>query len=82
MLIIFIADEEKRIIKKGMEELQNATCMVFKERTTQTAYISYKNDKTGCWATTGYQGAKQAVNMAKDCFGDVIIWKLSSFSKT
>lgn len=68
------AEREKSIIKKGMEEIQNATCIVFKERTNENAYISYKNDKPDCWATLGYQGAKQAVNMARDCFSqpDVI----------
>jgi Astacin (Peptidase family M12A) len=54
-----------------MEELQNATCIVFKPRTTETAYISYKNDIPGCSATTGYQGQKQMVNMAPACFEDV-----------
>jgi Astacin (Peptidase family M12A) len=67
----FSADVEKNIIKKGMEEIQNETCIAFKPRTTETAYMSYKNDKSGCFATAGYQGKKQEVNMAKDCFEDV-----------
>jgi len=66
------ADAEKAIIVKGMAEIQNVTCLLFKPKTNEVGYISYKNNAAGCWATVSYQGAKQAVNMAKDCFSDVI----------
>jgi Astacin (Peptidase family M12A) len=55
-----------------MEIIQNETCIVFKERSSETAYISFKNDESGCFATAGYQGKKQEVNMGSGCFGKVI----------
>jgi len=71
-LFVIVAEVEQEIILRGMSEIQNATCIIFVEKTTETGYISYKNDEAGCWATAGYQGTAQTVNMADDCFGDVI----------
>lgn len=56
-----------------MQEIQTETCIEFKERTTETAYMSIKNDNADCWAIAGYQGKKQAVNMGPDCFGSDVI---------
>ncbi|XP_059474262.1 hatching enzyme 1.2-like [Neocloeon triangulifer] len=61
---------EKGIIKKGMQEIQNTTCIKFIERTTEAAYINIKNDVAGCFATSDYQGTKQDLNLEKNCFGD------------
>jgi Astacin (Peptidase family M12A) len=54
-----------------MEIIQNETCIVFKERSSETAYINYKNDDDACNAITGYQGKKQKVNLGPDCFENV-----------
>jgi len=48
-------------------QIENATCLTFVERTTETAYITIKNDEVGCWAIVGYQGEKQEINLENGC---------------
>ncbi|XP_059474603.1 uncharacterized protein LOC132196153 [Neocloeon triangulifer] len=63
-------DAQKAIITKGMQQIQSVTCIKFVARTSETAYISIQNTASGCWATAGYQGTKQALNLASDCYAD------------
>jgi hypothetical protein len=76
----FSADAtEKALIEKALKEIENATCISFKPRTTEAAYVNVKNDEDGCWAGLGYSGGKVDLNMWNNCFGDVLIKLLVAF---
>jgi len=63
LILVFEGAAQKEVIKTGLDEMKNATCIIFKERTTETAYVNVKNNDLGCYAVTGYYGIKQDLNL-------------------
>jgi Astacin (Peptidase family M12A) len=44
------------------------TCLKFVARTSETAYVSVKNNITdGCWAELGFLGRRQEINLGDGC---------------
>ncbi|CAB3367981.1 Hypothetical predicted protein [Cloeon dipterum] len=57
------ADERKYYLI-AMEIIANATCIKFKERTTEVGYVNLINSNPkGCYSVAGYQGTKQDLNI-------------------
>ncbi|XP_065334978.1 zinc metalloproteinase nas-1-like [Cloeon dipterum] len=51
--------------------MMNATCLKFRAKTdADTAFVTIRNNDTGCYGGYGYTGDKVVVNLASDCYGD------------
>ncbi|XP_027042927.1 zinc metalloproteinase nas-4-like [Pocillopora damicornis] len=60
-------DVAKSVIAAAIEEWTNKTCLQFKERTSERAYVTFRIG-SGCSASVGYQGYQQFVNLAPGCW--------------
>jgi len=60
------------MMKLGMQQIQNETCIYFDPRTNETDYVSFTNkDNKGCMSSVGMVGSKQLIHLARGCFSDV-----------
>ncbi|XP_078360405.1 hatching enzyme 1.2-like [Oculina patagonica] len=55
------------LFNKALAEWEHQTCIKFKQRTTETAYILFTYGK-GCYSYVGYQGNKQTLSLGLDCW--------------
>ncbi|KAM4608571.1 hatching enzyme 1.2 [Polymixia lowei] len=53
---------EQKAIKKGMENLEEGTCVRFVTRTHQRDYLDIQ-PKSGCWSYLGARGGRQTVSL-------------------
>ncbi|KAM8857123.1 uncharacterized protein ACB058_008903 [Synchiropus picturatus] len=61
------SEMDKKIIKKGMENIEKGTCVRFVPRTHQRDFIDIQ-PKSGCWSYLGSRGGKQTVSLRDpDC---------------
>ncbi|XP_053733833.1 hatching enzyme 1.2 isoform X1 [Synchiropus splendidus] len=61
------SEMDKKIIKKGMENIEKGTCVRFVPRTHQRDFIDIQ-PKSGCWSYLGSRGGKQTVSLRNpDC---------------
>lgn len=61
-----IADEEQvETIKRGLEELMEKTCLVFREydELLDMDYVEVEGDDSGCWSYVGRHGGGQVINL-------------------
>lgn len=68
-----IGNDDVEIIQQAFYEYHKNTCIKFiPRRSTDSNYISIKNDQTGCWSSVGRIGGRQDVNfMSPDCLETV-----------
>ncbi|XP_037542854.1 high choriolytic enzyme 1 [Nematolebias whitei] len=58
---------ETKLIKKGMDNIEDVTCVRFVPRTHQRDYIDIQ-PKSGCWSYLGSRGGRQTVSLQNpDC---------------
>ncbi|KAJ7393818.1 hypothetical protein OS493_003484 [Desmophyllum pertusum] len=55
------------LLNNQMAVWEEKTCIKFKTRTTEKAYIMFTYGK-GCYSYVGYQGNKQTLSLGKDCW--------------
>ncbi|CAL8321633.1 unnamed protein product [Merluccius merluccius] len=55
-------EAETKVIKKGMENLEEGTCVRFVPRTHQRDYLDIQS-KSGCWSYLGVRGGRQTVSL-------------------
>ncbi|XP_068602031.1 hatching enzyme 1.2 [Brachionichthys hirsutus] len=56
------SEMEAKMIKKGMENIEDGTCVRFVPRTHQRDYIDIQS-KSGCWSYLGARGGRQTVSL-------------------
>ncbi|XP_028847000.1 high choriolytic enzyme 1 [Denticeps clupeoides] len=58
---------DRRTIKKGMQLIENDTCVRFVPRTHQRDYLDLQ-PKSGCWSYLGVRGGRQTISLqTPDC---------------
>ncbi|XP_067264867.1 hatching enzyme 1.2 isoform X1 [Chanodichthys erythropterus] len=63
------SEEEVKNIKKGMELIEQDTCVRFVPRTHQRDYLDIQ-PKTGCWSYLGARGGRQTISLqTPECTG-------------
>ncbi|MEQ2229332.1 hypothetical protein ILYODFUR_017780 [Ilyodon furcidens] len=61
------SDIETKLIKEGMDNIEDSTCIRFVPRTHQRDYIDIQ-PKSGCWSYLGSRGGKQTLSLQNpDC---------------
>ncbi|KAJ3591738.1 hypothetical protein NHX12_006870 [Muraenolepis orangiensis] len=55
-------ETETKVIKKGMENIEEGTCVRFVPRTHQRDYLDIQS-KSGCWSYLGVRGGRQTVSL-------------------
>ncbi|XP_078371488.1 blastula protease 10-like [Oculina patagonica] len=67
--VLFLASDSRAVaaIKAGLEEWTTKTCIRFKKRTNEDAFIAFKRG-SGCSSYVGRTGRRQYVNLARGCW--------------
>ncbi|XP_022804319.1 zinc metalloproteinase nas-14-like [Stylophora pistillata] len=55
-------------INQGMEEWTTKTCIRFKRRTNERAYVEFTLRNGGCYSSVGRTGRPQVINLAPGCW--------------
>ncbi|KXJ72215.1 hypothetical protein RP20_CCG018582 [Aedes albopictus] len=57
-------DEEELVILKALKEYHNKTCIKFRPyHKTDTNYVVFRSNASGCWSSVGMQSEGQIVNL-------------------
>ncbi|XP_039291931.1 zinc metalloproteinase nas-13 [Nilaparvata lugens] len=60
-------EEEIQRIKKAMAEIENSSCVKFKEYSEgDKDYVLIENDESGCWSYIGRIGSRQKLNLNRE----------------
>ncbi|KAJ7385144.1 Meprin A subunit beta [Desmophyllum pertusum] len=60
------------VIQSAMREWEQKTCVRFKKRTTEKAYVSFFRG-SGCWSYVGRTGSKQQLSLSSGCWHHGIV---------
>ncbi|XP_063706347.1 hatching enzyme 1.2-like [Culicoides brevitarsis] len=56
---------QRSVIESAIAEYHAKTCIRFVPRTSQSDYVIFKGDNSGCWSSVGRTGGAQTINLQK-----------------
>lgn len=67
-LNIFSDEYEVAVIKKGIKEIEENTCVIIRPyKNEDKDYVVIKQNSPGCWSYTGKLGGGQVLNLSPKC---------------
>ena len=58
-------------LKQAMQQFEDNTCVRFKKRTNETAYVQIQNENSGCWSDVGRGDGMTQLNLQNGCVNAV-----------
>jgi hypothetical protein len=59
-----VSSKDRAVIESAMQEYHKFTCLRFEPKTSSDSdFITFQSDSTGCWSSVGRVGREQVVNL-------------------